>query len=116
MLTQDFVLSILQASVTGAGLVLAVYALVTPLSRRLFEHSAKMLLEALEKLKKKVENGKATTTIDVEELESLIEKIGKLQAFPTYLSGGAALSLLFYIISALMSVIWILDTNKLAID
>ena len=66
MLSQELVLALLQASVTGAGLVLAVYALIIPLSRRFFSFRAEEIHEEVEELKEKVEETKIGTKPSVE--------------------------------------------------
>lgn len=110
MLTQEFVLSIMQASITGAGLVLAIYTLIIPLSRRFFGLRAESVNKDLEKLKEKVAKMKIRASYEErEEVENLIKKIGLKQTFPEYLRRGMALSFFGYVISALMSVGWVLN-------
>lgn len=111
MLSQDFVLALLQASITGAGLVLAVYTLILPLSRKILEERARMTLESLEILKQKVGEIKIETPIDTEQLDALISEFQKRQKFPTYLS-LIAVTFVGYITSALMSVGWILSSDR----
>jgi hypothetical protein len=43
MLSETIVAAFLETSITGAGLVLAVYALVTPLSQKIFTERANKL-------------------------------------------------------------------------
>ncbi|MEM2172758.1 MAG: hypothetical protein QXS66_05880 [Thermoproteota archaeon] len=43
---ENISLALLQSSITGAGLVLAVYALLTPILRTLFEKRAKELKDS----------------------------------------------------------------------
>ena len=56
MLEQDFVLTLLQASITGAGLVLAIYALIVSISRRLIEHKTQILLDDFKEYREKEES------------------------------------------------------------
>ena len=112
MLSQDFVLALLQASITGAGLVLAIYTLILPLSRRFLEERARMTLESLEKLKQKVGEIEIETPIDTKKLEALVNEFQTRQTYPSYLSLGIAVTFFGYIASALMSVGWILSEDR----
>jgi len=112
MLGQDFVLALLQSSITGAGLVLAIYTLILPLSRRFLEERARMTLESLEKLKQRVSEIEIETPIDTKKLEALINEFQTRQSYPAYLSLGIAITFLGYLASALMSVGWILSEDK----
>jgi hypothetical protein len=52
MLSEEFVLTLLQASITSAELVLAVYTLILPLSGKLLSNKAKETVDKVETLKK----------------------------------------------------------------
>ena len=117
MLSQDFVLTLLQASITGAGLVLAVYALIIPLSRRIFGYRAEALYEELQELKERVrETDIHVSTDELSELKTLLESIEERQAFPTYLSWGAGTTFFFYVVSTFMGVWWVLEWQKPIMD
>jgi len=115
MLSQEFVLSLLQASITGAGLVLAIYTLIIPLSRSLFEHRVHTLLTYVEEFKKRAEETK-TDIKDTENLKNLIDKISETQKFPTYLGLGMAIAFFGYVVSALISVGWLIEWEKPTMD
>jgi len=112
MLSQDFVLALLQASITGAGLVLAIYTLILPLSRRFLEERARRTIESLERLKQKVAETKIESKIDAEKIEGLVKEVQTWQTYPVYLSLGIAVTFFGYIASALMSVGWILSEDR----
>ena len=117
MLSQEIVLALLQASITGAGLVLAVYALIIPISTKILESRAKTLFESLEEFKE--ESKKIGTKISDDELEylkELADKIMERRSFPTYLSSGILLSFLGYTVSTLFSMWWLLEWNKPTMD
>ena len=117
MLSQDFVLTLLQASITCAGLVLAVYALIIPLSRRIFGYRAEALYEELQELKERVrETNIHVSTDELSELKTLLESIEERQAFPTYLSWGAGTTFFFYVVSTFMGVWWVLEWQKPIMD
>jgi len=117
MLSQEFVSSLLQASITGAGLVLAVYALIIPLSRRLFSYRAEEIYENIQELKKRIlDTGAHVSTEEISELETLLETIGKRKEFPTYLSWGAGITFFGYIASTFLSFFWMIDYNRPTAD
>lgn len=102
MLSQEIALALLQASITGAGLVLAVYALIIPLSRRLFEKRADESLALTREFKKKATESK-TELEDGENMKELIDKITETQSVPDYLRIGMGGTFMGYITCALLS-------------
>ena len=117
MLSQELVLALLQASITGAGLVLAVYALIIPLSRRFFSFRAGEIHEELEELKERVrETDTRISANELSELKAMVESIKERQGFPAYLSSVAGATFFLYLASILMSVWWILEWNKPTFD
>jgi predicted PurR-regulated permease PerM len=135
MLSKEFVLAILQASITSAGLVLAVYTLILPLSRKLLSYRAKETVDKVETLKKELKEktrkigetseklikGKVQETEvrglreDISRLSSILASI-EISGFPTYLKVGAGLTFFGYIVSALMSFFWMLDVRRTETD
>ena len=110
MLSEGSVLAFLGASITGAGLVLAVYTLFVPIAGRFFELRAKFMYESLSELKEKTsEKGVGISEKEIEELEELLQDIRTLQSIPSYLTLGMYLSFFGYIASTLLAVCWILD-------
>jgi hypothetical protein len=59
MLSENAVSTLLAVSITGAGLVLAVYALITPISEKVFRERTENLESLLERFEK--EKTKLTT-------------------------------------------------------
>lgn len=117
MLLESHVLALLQASITGAGLVLAVYALIIPLSRKIFSYRAKAIHEELEELKARIREADArVSSNELKKLKIIVESIEERRGFPTYLSWGAGLTFFGYAVSALMSFFWIADFNKPTVD
>lgn len=110
MLSETSVLAFLGASITGAGLVLAVYTLFIPIAGRFFELRAKLMYESLSELKEKTsEKGVSISEKEIKELEDLLEDIRTLKSIPSYLTLGMYLSFFGYIASTLLAVGWILD-------
>jgi len=114
MLSQDVVLSLLQASITGAGLVLAIYALIIPLSKRLFEHNVVDFLELLKFTGNKLDDffkGKMDKD-SADKAKNYAVKIFQSWSFPTYLRFGVGATFFGYIFTTLASIFWVVDWEK----
>ena len=117
MLTETTVSTILTASITGAGLVLAVYALIIPLSRRYFSYRAERIYDEVQELKDRVrETNTRISQEEISELTNLIEGIQERQAVPTYLSWGAGFTFLGYVATTYLSFCWIVDFYRQSAD
>jgi len=117
VLSETTVSTILTASVTGAGLVLAVYTLIIPLSRRFFSYRAEEIQEEIQELKERVHETDARISQDeLSELKSMLESIEERQAFPTYLGWGAGLTFFSYVVSTFLNFFWLIDYNKPTAD
>ena len=117
MLNDSLVLALLQASITGAGLVLAVYALIIPLSRRFFGYRAEEISEELQELKARIHETNTRISADeLIELKAILQKIEIRQTFPTYLSWGAGITFFGYMASTLMSFFWLTDKYRLEVE
>jgi cobalamin biosynthesis protein CobD/CbiB len=113
----NLVLTLLQASVTGAGLVLAVYALIIPLSDRIFRYRIKEISDEVDELKKEAEKtGTSISQDDIRKFRNLLDGIETRKDFPSYLSLWTGLSFLLFVLSALMSLFWIVDILKSVVD
>ena len=113
MLSETIVTSFLEASITGAGLVLAVYALVTPLSEKIFARRT----DKLEHLLEDFEKGKNKITADAsnkdfKRLLELRDSIGEIKIFPRYLSYGILGTFSAFIFSALVDFVWLPNKNS----
>jgi uncharacterized membrane protein len=107
MLTESLITSILQASLTGAGLVLAIYALILPISGRLFEMRKREIEHGVQAIKTKVEEIKGIPSLEkIEEIKKTAENLEEKATFPTYLGYGMALSFISFIITCCMSISW----------
>jgi Fe2+ transport system protein B len=102
MLTETAVSAFLEASITGAGLVLAVYALITPLSQRIFTERAKKLQSLIEKFEE--EKSKITpdsSQEDFNRLNQLRRNIKEVRIFPRYLGIGILITFMLFMFSAI---------------
>jgi len=117
MLEENFVLALLQASVTGAGLILAIYALIVPVYRRIFSNRAEGLYEDLHELKESVLDTDTNISQEkIDEMKEILNKIEGQRDIPEYLRWIAGATFLLYSASTLISVWWVLDWNKSYMD
>lgn len=108
MLSETVVSTFLASSITGAGLVLAVYALITPLSEKIFKERARKLeclLEDFEKEKAKITA--QSSNKDFKRFNKLKEEIKQMSIFPRYLSYGILLTFLLFMLSVISDAGWL---------
>lgn len=117
MLNENIVSALLQASITGAGLVLAAYSLILPLTKKIFEERRERLLKYLDELKNSVKKlGTESTTDEVENIRKLSASIRQAQKFPKYLSSGMLAVFLGYLLSSFLSILWFVDIYRDQLD
>ncbi len=117
MLNPDFVSALLPASIAGAGLVLAFYALIVAMSRGIFTRRAVTGRDELEELKKRTsEIGPAASKEEYQELKDKIERIEIGLEFPEYLDWPVAAAFCGYMLSAIFCVCWFLDYQKATME
>jgi len=117
LLSENSVSALLQASITGAGLVLAVYSLILPLTRRIFEERSARLLKYLDELKKSAKKLEIKSPKgEVENIERLGANIRQAQKFPKYLSVGMFIVFLGYLLSTFLSILWFVDIYRDQLD
>jgi len=113
MLSETAVLSLLQASITGAGLVLAIYALIVPLTGKLFEYKAGFLSESIKEFKQIASAVKAESPDALlDYLKKKAQEIKTRKAFPEYLSWGVGITFSTYILTAFMCLGYLVDYNR----
>lgn len=117
MLSENLVSALLQASITGAGLVLAVYSLILPLTRRIFEERSARFLKYLGELKKSAKKLDIKSSKgEVENIERLGANIRQAQKFPKYLSVGMVVVFLGYLLSSFLSILWFVSIYRDQLD
>ena len=122
MLNENIVLGLLQASITGAGLVLTVYALLIPVARQIFQNRTSELKQFLEhykkeskKLEEKISKGKIPSQT-TQEIKVYLYLIERKMGLPDYMRKGMLSCFIGYISSVLMSLLWLLDWYKPMMD
>ena len=115
MLNQEIVLTLLQTSITGAGLVLAFYALIVPLLRRLFEYKVHTIVDLTQKFMQSAKDIQPNVK-ELDKLKELAYKISDVQDIPAYLRYGVGFTFLGYIFCILMSYSWVVNYLQTTID
>lgn len=114
----DILLStLLASSITGAGLIIAIYALIAPISNRIFEERLNSLHNKMVEFEKSKE--KITPEESLEEFQHFRAKaveIQSMKAFPSYLAFGVKFVFTCYIMTAFFSSLWLTNVvqNPLA--
>ena len=121
MLNQDIVLALLQASITGAGLVFAAYALILTLQERILklraEKYAKFFNDLYSRMNQlsseKVTEGNQKKLMRIcDEIKALNKKLDSAKTLPTYLRFGMGTIFFGYIASTLASVLWLIGLQN----
>jgi hypothetical protein len=118
MLSQDVVLAFLEASISGAGLVLTVYALIIPFSKRLFESTLKDFLEQLTSSISSLDkmlSGKLDSQAKVK-ARAYMSKWLESWNFPTYLRFGVGATFFGYTVTTLISIAWVMSWKQPLMD
>jgi hypothetical protein len=111
MLDGNLVSALLQASVTGAGLILAIYALVTPILEKIIKVRKELIAEKKQKfdeLAEKVKN--ESSDANLRELNNAYKELKELRSFPKFLSYGVALIFMFYLFASIFAFQWLLQS------
>ncbi len=113
MLDQGIVLALLQASVTGAGLVLTVYTLLLPIIGEVLETRARTLYDKLVEFKEESKEINAKVSYEkMENIKGIIDEIQAKKDIPGYLSLFVLVAFLGYTVSVIISLWWLLDFYK----
>jgi hypothetical protein len=113
MPSETVVSTFLVASITGAGLVLAIYALITPISEKIFRERARkvaVLLEEFEKEKTKITADSSKK--DYNNLKNLGDEIKQYKIFPRYLSLGVFITFLLFIFEIFTDYSWLINPTS----
>ncbi len=113
MLSETALLTMVQVGVTGAGLVLAIYTLIIPISRRMFNYRAKLLYKQITEFKK--QNYTLTpeaTNKEFKRLRQLSKNIRETRIFPRYLGVGVLFTFFSYILLALLGFVALNPINR----
>ena len=105
-LSETLISTILATSVTTAGLILAIYALLTPIFRRIVETRRKLLADKKAEFDRQKERlDSSGSTNEIKKLEALKSEIDEVGTFPPFFGDSVLLSFLFCTISFLFTLI-----------
>jgi hypothetical protein len=102
----------MEASMAGAGLILAIYALIVPMAQRIFKESVEDLnskITEFEKLKNKITP--ESDDNELKQLKNLIREIKDLRKFPSYLGIGVVFTFFLFAISIYFDTLWIITPS-----
>jgi hypothetical protein len=118
MLSQDIILVLLEASISGAGLVLAVYALVIAFSKRLFENNLTGFISGIKYQNEFFDKwfGKKFPNDVSEKAKGTMLKWLESWTFPSYLRFGFALTFACYLITTLLCISWLAEIQRSIVD
>lgn len=118
MLTESTVTALLQSSITGAGLVLAVYALVLPYASKILRARSSILGRNILAFKEAATStGTKVSDNELARIKKFIAEIEAKKNYPTHLSaGGIGLAFFLFSLSSLMALWWLMDWNRLFVD
>ena len=113
MLTEIIVSSLLTASITGAGLIIAIYALITPLARRIFEYRLQLHHKKKKQFDKmREEINEESSDKDFKRLKTLAAEIKEIRIFPKYLGIGVLYVFSSYIFTAFFAMLWLQNPRQ----
>jgi hypothetical protein len=117
MVDQLTILAILQASVTGAGLILTAYALILPNAGRILKRNATMYNREYDLFQKIVLSTKAHEFSDEkkEEIEDLMRELNEIKTLPKSLS-WVGVAFILYMACTVFSIMWLLGSKLLYED
>lgn len=114
-MTETMVTGIMTASVTGAGLVIAFYALLAAMSDRIFERRVQKLHEKHEEVKSIQSESHAFESSNFgatsKRMSSLNDEIEEIQSFPKYLGPFITADFLLFILSASFAFYWLVTSG-----
>lgn len=106
-LSETAVSTLLVASVTGEGLVLAVYALITSISDKIIDTRRELIAENTKKFNQAMEDYKTSKTdANLKLVNKSHNRLKNLYSFPSIFSYGMMFTFAFYIISSTLCFIW----------
>jgi hypothetical protein len=109
MSSETLASTILTASITGAGLIIAIYALITPITRKIFEEKVALMRKKKKQFDKlKIEIDSESSTKDFKQLKTLASEIKGVKMFPNYLGIGVFVVFSFYILTVALAFNWLI--------
>ncbi len=112
MIDSSIVIGFMEASITGAGLVLAAYALIIPMFHRVFEELNTELNDKLAKFEEVKSNiTPVSNNKEMKQLTKLRKDINYLKKMPVRLFFGVIITFVLYLGSVVIDALWLTVQN-----
>jgi uncharacterized membrane protein (DUF485 family) len=110
MFTEAFVSILLEASLTGAGLILAIYALITPILDKIIKVRKELVAEKKEQFDSFAEKVKTERSdANMKQLNKLNDALKNLIPFPKFFGVGVLSVFMLYIFVSFFAVQWFMQ-------
>lgn len=107
MLSETLISVVLEASVTGAGLILAIYTLVTPLLDKIIKVRKELIAEKKQRFDNLAEKIKTERSdVNLRQVNTLYKELKDLRSFPNYLGSGVFVVFLLYTLTLSLAISW----------
>lgn len=116
MLEIEIVTSLLQASITGAGLILAVYGIIIPIFSKIVSYRVTSLTNLIKQIRDKPASEFLFKEESIGEAKESLDYIDEIRKLPTYFNKVVIFSFLGYITTSLLCLLWLLEIYKVNID
>jgi len=116
MIETNLITALLQASITGAGLILAVYGIIIPIFNKIVRYRITSLTNVIQQIRDKPASEFLFKEESIEEAKESLDYIDEIRKLPTYFNRAVILSFLGYITTTLLCLFWLLDFYKENID
>jgi hypothetical protein len=107
MFTEGFVSILLEASITGAGLILAIYALISPILDKVIKVRKELIAakkEQFDILAEKIKTERSDA--NMKQLNKLNDALTELTSFPNFLGLGVVLVFMLFLSTSVNAFIW----------
>lgn len=116
MLEINIVIALLQASITGAGLILAVYGIIIPIFSKIVRYRITSLTNLIKQIRDKPASEFLFKEESIEKAKESLDYIDEIRKLPTYFNKAVIFSFLGYIVTTLVCLFWLLNIYKTNID
>jgi uncharacterized membrane protein (DUF106 family) len=107
MFTEGFVSILLEASLTGAGLILAIYALISSILDKIIDVRKELIAEKKEQFDNFAEKIKTERSdANMKQLNKLNDALKELISFPNFLGVGVVLVFMLYLFVSFLAFQW----------
>ena len=116
MLEVNIATTLLQTSITGAGLILAVYGIIIPIFSKIVGYRVTSLTNLINQIRDKPASEFLFKEESIGEAKESLDYIDEIRKLPTYFNKAVIFSFLGYIATSLLCLFWLLNIYKTNID